>query len=419
MFQKIFQKYNIHNSIQEFLKSSSLIFGANIFGAILGYILVIIVSHQLENISIWTALNSFVMIVGIIINGFATDISKRSAELLTNKNSDYSESYSYLITLKRGVKKAIPFFLLLSPFFAFAIQKILGTDFMIAFIILLNIPAQVFSNMNNHFLMGTFQYFDFAKNMIMANISRFAITVLFLFLDFGVYALVFGIVGSVMMTLLHNHFLLQKFVNIQEIENVKTNEKFSLQQEISNISSTIFANISLQIPFLILPLIAVAIVSHQNADIFAIFFTIGQIINFGIISFLGLVVPFAAGRNNSKIFWVSLVFTVFGGICAVLFFVYFRNIVFSIFSRPEYSEYVAEMSIYFSAVALFNILFFVGRYMIGKGKQKKLFPLFGVLGVWIISLFLGARGGLELLDFLWWVLGLMVVLIIPLLRASR
>ena len=82
MFQKISQKLNLSDSIQEFLKSSSIVFSANIFGAVLGYILVIIVSRELENISIWTALNSFVMIVGIVINGLATDIAKRSAEVL-------------------------------------------------------------------------------------------------------------------------------------------------------------------------------------------------------------------------------------------------------------------------------------------------------------------------------------------------
>ena len=259
--------------------------------------------------------------------------------------------------------------------------------------------------------MGVFHHGDFAKNIAVINIVRFTSTVGFVWAGFGVYALVFGIVCSVVFGWMHNHFLVQKIVQKKKLQEVIPQEKYSLQSEVRGISSTVLANTSIQLPLLILPILAVAFLMPEKADIFAILFTIGQIINFGITSFLGLVVPFAAGRKDSKIFWVSLFFTGFGGVSGVVFFVYFREIAFAIFSRPEYSQYIVEMSLYFSAVALFNIIFFVGRYMIGKGEQKKLFPLFGILGVWVISLSLVGDSRLELEDFLWWVLGLMLVML--------
>lgn len=408
MLQKISKKLNLSDSVHEFLKSSSIVFAANMFGAVLGYILVIIVSRELENISMWTALNSVVMIVGIFVAGLATDISKRSAELLTVSKT---ESYSYLITLKRGVKKTIPFFLILSPLFAFFLQKILGTDFMIGFIILLNIPAQIFSNMNNSFLMGVFEHKAFAQNILTITGVRFLSTVLFLQMGLEIYSLPLGIIVSVLLGWIHNHFQLKHYLHNNTLQKTPTHEKFSLQSEIKSISSTLLASVSLQMPLLILPIVSAALLSPQNADVFAILFTIGQIINFGITAFLALIIPFAANRNDSKIFWVSLFFTIFVGICGVLFFVFFRTIVFSLFSRPEYSQLITEMILYFSSVALFNILFFIGRYMIGKGEQKKIYPLFAVLGAWIVSIYMVGVSGLQLLNFLWWVLGLMVVML--------
>ena len=174
----------------------------------------------------------------------------------------------------------------------------------------------------------------------------------------------------------------------------------------NSISHTLLANTALNLPFFLLPIISVAILSPAHADVFAILFTIGQIINFGISSFLSLIIPFTARGKSTAIFWLSIFFILFAGVIAVLLFVWQRDILFSVFSRPEYALYVPEMILYFSAVALFNLLFFFGRYAIGKGNQTSLFPLFGVVLLWSIGIVYADVETLYV--FLWSVLGLIV-----------
>lgn len=368
-----------------FIKSSSVVFLANIITAIFSYVLIIIVSRKLTNISNWTALNVFIMIIGVIINGVAVDVSKRSAEF---EKISINESFKYLNTLKISFKKVTPWFLILSPFFALFIQKILGTHFLIAFIVLLNIPAQLFLNINNHFLMGIFHYKNYASNILFINFVRFLTTVLFLFLGFDIYSLPMGISISVLIGWLQNHIYLKKIKIENYITKIEYDKKYSLSKEAIEITNTIFANLSFQLPFLIFPIIANVILDQKDSDIFAIFFTIGQMINFGVVAFLTLIVPFATKQNTKKIFWYSIIFTIIAGFCSVLFFIFFRNFVLLIFARPEYSIYVKEMVIYFTAIALYNLLFFIGRYNIGKGNQKILFPLFYILGIFILGIFL-------------------------------
>lgn len=367
--------------IKKFLQSSMIIYSAQMLVALVNYALIIIVSFKFDTLAEWTSANSVNLIVSLVVAGVAVSFAKRASE-------SYKESpakafgYNFLIRKKMASYKLFWVgFVLVSAILVNIITAIGNPIF--GFLLALNFLLQVFTVINTNFLLGILSIKEFIINLLVGVASRFGLTVLFIFSGFGILSLALGVVLSSLLVWIHSAWVVDRMAKKVDYSGVN----FDLPAELKNVLKDLLASLFIYSLLYTPPIISNFILTFQEADLFAVLFNFGQIIHFGVVSFFGLIVVYAARENSLKMYLLSsgIVFLI-SFLIGIVFWL-FGPIIFALFNRAEYVEYLNYIFLYALFITFFNSLMVSGRYLIGIGRSLVLYPLILVNILFLLALY--------------------------------
>lgn len=367
---------------KDFLKSSSIVSTANLTTAFIGQILIIIVSRKLDSLADWTALKSVIMILGIIILGVSNQFSKRTSEIAKKSKS---EAIQYYKDMKSGLKKTYYFAIIGVAATAIITHLFFqNVSFIITTLVAINFALQIHTRLKTFFLMGFLSVKSFAKNTLITESGRFIITVFFLQIGLEIISLPLGMILSTVISYIHAEKCI-KNEDEKLINKARKESKYTLNKELPKIFATVFFFFVLNSFFLIPPILSPNILNTNDADAFAVLFTLGQIIHLVSVAFFALVLTYSARNKNKKIYFFSMSLTIIITILSGLVLQLLSGIILKVFDKPGIFE--SNIIIIYSIMLIFfNTLFVSTRYLIGSGNYKTLQPLIFFLLILFVSL---------------------------------
>lgn len=392
----------------DFFLSTSIIFVNNIISGIINYILIILVSRNLVNdYSIWTALLSLTTIITTFYAGYSLELTKKISTLS-------SKSLLLAFELKEKLQKKLQKYfilgLILTPLPAFLIYFFLKIgNFQILLLIFITQIISFYSTLSINFLLASVKNWQYSCVTITSVIVRFAITLLFLYNGFFLWALPLGLIFSTIISYLLAEFFLFK-IKSKNIKNnhisknhIKENEEYSIRYLFFHSLKSSFVLFILTTIFNIIPILSEKVLQKNDSDLVSILFTFGQIMFFGATAFVSSVVIFAVRNNqNHKILKYSLIIvTILSFLISILFY-FGSDIMLNLVNRKEYLDKKNYILWFSFIVFLYNIVFVIVQYFLSKNWFNKVYGLFIFIIIQFLNsqliIFLNSKWSLNRLD---------------------
>jgi len=358
-----------------FFKTSSIAFIANFFTAVVSYLIIIIASRELNNIANWTSVNSITAILTMITIGMSTEFAKKSASL---SEKSIQEAGDYYTTIKIGIQKYNQKAIILFSILSIASLFVSSKGYLVITLVILSFFIQIKSKLNVFFLTGLLKMKDFAINTMLIAVVRLIGTSLMLKYGLEVVSLPLGIIFSIAIGHIHSEIVIKRILDkIGYKAHAKLAKEHTklFKKQLSNLFQTTSAMFILNTTLQITPIISVYMLNYKNADLFAIVYSIGQIIHFGSTSFLSLLSTFTAKKKESKNLVFSIIFTILSTIFAGIVTLVFKDFILEVFKRKEYTNNTKEILFYIFYILVYNIVFIISRYIIGANYNRLIRPL--------------------------------------------
>jgi O-antigen/teichoic acid export membrane protein len=384
----------------DFLRSSAVIFIANLSVGVLNYVLVIFASRMLAkgDYSVWTALTGIFSILATFNTGLFTEVNKKFSSYTQHAPSKAIGFYNFLM---HKAKKLLLIGVLLSPLAGYLLWIV--SDISIApihILLVITVFLSIYTGLNRYLLVGMLYNLKFGTVTIFTGFARLIPTVILFKLGLGVWALPIGLIISQVLS----YLIANKFVKdiIHSITPSKSTYEFALKPHlVSSFKSTIIL-FCLSAFINVAPVISEKVLSTDERDLFAVLFSFGQIIHFGSTAFTQAIIVHAsrsAGQKNNnehKIYYfsVALMLLLTSTIGAIFYF--FGEFMLSLFGKSEYIDKLSLILFYSLFILTYNIIFISVQYLISHSRYKALYALPVLVVLLVVSIYIaGSNGGLE------------------------
>lgn len=367
-----------------FLKSSAIVFIVNLTIGVFNYAIIIVAGRVLLNeFSVWTAMTGLMAIMITPMSGIMTEYTKKVAQLSQTSISDSLEYFSFI---KRKLSPLIMLSVAISALAILTHFTFSGNEKIVVILgLVVYMMLNVNTNIRSQYLLGILKVKKYAIVVFATSLARLVPTVVLLYLNFGVLALPLGLIISCVLGIFIGEMYVSRTGEIVSYENLRN--KFSLKKDIISASKNMFALLLILTFFNISPIITEITLNKTQQDLFAVIFNFGQIIHFGALSFMGVLVAYASRGKNLKLYLISV--SIVAGVAMIigLVFAFFGSALFVFLNRPQYATAVNLIVAYSIFVALYNIIFVSIQYLISNNEYRKLLALpFFVMAIIFVNI---------------------------------
>jgi O-antigen/teichoic acid export membrane protein len=383
----------------DFLRSSAIVFTANLFVGVLNYLLNILASRNLDDqFTLWVSFSSFYAIIGTFNSGFFTEINKLFS--LESKKSEHG-AISLYQNLVLQLKKPMLYITVILVFVGIISLTVFDLKSTWIYILLLfSIIISWICGLNKYLLLGMMHNLSFATTTIFQGVLRIFATVLLFYFSFGIWALPIGMIISILSGWVLGEVYIKKIINShQATKNNKQTPHPTKNIAISSIKSTIIL-FSLTSLFSIAPIISERFLPNDTALLFAVIITFGQIIHFGSTAFVQAIITHAINSTGLKIYYFSIGLMSIITILITGIFYIFGPFMLKLLDKSVYIDQMGLILVFAIFVLAYNIVFISCQYLISHSYYRILMSLPIWLFVFVLSLIFSIKTNHELLSFI-------------------
>lgn len=357
----MFKSITLFVKTNPFVRDSSYFYIINILVGLLNYIMIIVVSHHLAGeLSSWTALSSWILLIFTFLKGLVTPIGK-TISAYSLENQKYVQSYFsfiqknfFWINLTLSSLPLLIWFI----FTGFGYKSSWEIYLLISFVIYSHLSISV----NSQFLLGVLNTSRSAQITLISGIARFVFTMILIYLGFGLYALFLGYILSYFSVFI----IIKKYVSSHVYDVNQEEKKFTLSAHLQDSMKVLLSMLLLALILNMDVILADFFMPKNQADLFAVLSNFGQIIFFGSTAFMNAFIVYIVRSKDLRAYLQTLSAVTFFGVCAGIFLWLFADQAFSLFNRPEYLGKSGLIALYSVFITLYNIVFVSINFLISK-----------------------------------------------------
>jgi O-antigen/teichoic acid export membrane protein len=364
--------------VKTFLKNSTILFFGSLFASGINFLIQPLAARFLvKDFDLWVVLTGLLSVVLTLISGLTTEVIRETATL-SEKNS----AFNYYLFLKNNLFKASLYIAVITPILAIFLNiLLLANNYILVLTTLLVVIASIFLTLNQSFLLGMLDVKIYTLSQISTGIFRLAFTALFFWLNFNLFALPFGLILSSLIP----YFFTEKWIITKYYNQNKTDENSVKYDFLSQIfkflktSSVLFAvSLLLQIPILISRNF---LTTGYNSELFAVIAVLGNILFFGIASFLSGIIAHAARSKDLKIYYLSLLIVISIGTFGTLILYFINPFIVDVILKKSYLNADLWLFVWYSlSILVYSLINMSIQYLIAKNKNSlEIFYAVGIL----------------------------------------
>ncbi len=301
-----------------------------------------------------------------------TSLSKFVAEFKAKKNI---KSISTLFF--KSIKKLIVVGLILFVLFliiSFFLADFLNIPKSLLWIVALAVPFVFLLPIDRGILQGLQNFKILGLNFVIESFTKFLIGIGLVFLGFGIYGAVFGIVAAYITAFACGFFSLRKyFKNYKKDINTKSIYSYSWPVFIVLLTLTLFYSLD------------VILVKHYfdslNSGYYAAFAILGRIAFFASFSIVFVLFPkvvetHALGKSNFNLVKKALLLVTIVSVGLILFYLLFPKLVVLILFGKEYLYITKYLAPFALVMSLFSYVYILSFYNLSINKTSFVYYLF-------------------------------------------
>src|SRR3989344_5369358 len=367
--KKIF-KYTKEDSL---VRDSFILFIATMVMNLAGFLYHFVMGRMLgpESYGILGVVLSLIYILLVPFNVIQTSISKFVSKFKAKKDN---KSISNLF--RRSLKKL--FFIslilvILSFFISFFLADFLKIPVQILWVVIIAIPFLLLLPIDRGVLQGLQNFKSLGKNFIIESLTKFFVGLILVFLCFGLFGAVFGIVSSYILAFIFGFLVLKKyFRKYNKNLDTKVIYKYSIPVFVVLLTLTLFYSLD------------IVMVKHYfdelNAGYYAAFSLLGRIVFFASFSIVFVLFPKVAemhelGKVNFHLFKKALVLVSIVSTGIILVYLLFPKLVVLILFGSEYLSITKYLPLFAVVMGLFSYVYLMAFYNLSVNRTSFVYCL--------------------------------------------